>query len=138
MQIYDLNQAYYLWEDIKEVIDRIGSLYTIEKINNQRFIKSTFEVPGKPCMISKESEIAFNKLIPKIKSLANPSCILHRSPVVQSLSISCFPPYSTRNRFATFQSFLLPQASQLPENLQLFAVLPCSTRQRSRLFYLLL
>lgn len=69
MQLYDLNQAYYLWEDIKEVIDRIGSLYTIEKVNGQRFIRSTFEIPGKPSMISKENEIAFNKLIPKIKSI---------------------------------------------------------------------
>ena len=69
MQIYDLNQAYYLWEDIQEIIDRIGSLYTIEKVNNKRFIKSASEVLGKPSMVSKENEIAFNKLIPKLKSL---------------------------------------------------------------------
>ena len=55
MQIYDLNQAYYLWEDIQEIIDRIGSLYTIEKVNNKRFIKSASEVLGKPSMVSKEN-----------------------------------------------------------------------------------
>lgn len=69
MQIYDLNQAYYLWEDIKEIIDRIGTLYTIEKVNGQRFIKSTTESPGKPTFFSKENEDTFNRLIPKIKSL---------------------------------------------------------------------
>lgn len=69
MQIYDLNQAYYLWEDIKEIIDRIGTLYTIEKVNGYRFIKSITEAPGKPAIFSKENEDTFNQLIPKIKSL---------------------------------------------------------------------
>ncbi|HRP37019.1 MAG: hypothetical protein BGO87_07420 [Flavobacteriia bacterium 40-80] len=68
MNLYDLNQAYYLWEDIKEIIDRIGTLYTIEKVNGQRFIKSITETP-ETTIFSKENEVIFNQLVPKIKSL---------------------------------------------------------------------
>ena len=40
----------------------------------------------------------------KIKNSAKPLCFQQRSQVVQSLSISCFPPRSTRSRLAAFHS----------------------------------
>jgi len=61
------------------------------------------------------------------KTCAKPLCILQRSQVVQSLSISCFPPRSTRSRLAAFQSFLLSLASQLPET---YSCSPCCLAPR--------
>lgn len=48
------------------------------------------------------------------KTCAKPLCILQRSQVVQFLSISCFPPRSTRSRLATFLSYLLSLATHTP------------------------
>lgn len=89
-------------------------------------------IPSHPC-----SKIHTSK----IKKSAKPLCLSAEVVPVLHTAIALFltlhfPLCSTRRRLALFQSFLLPQASQLPINLQLFAVLPCSTRQRSRLFYL--
>lgn len=71
---------------------------------------------------------SFSYVIPSLtKTCAKPLCILHRSPAVQFLPISVFHPRSTRSRLATFQSYLLSLASQLPENLQLF---PCCLAPR--------
>ncbi len=69
MAIYNLNEAYYLWEDIEQVLNTIDSLYSIEYSNDKRFIKSKTKISSEFHFTSKECQIAFNKLIPKIKSL---------------------------------------------------------------------
>lgn len=69
MEIYDLNQTYYLWQDIEEVTNQIGLLYSIENENGKRFIKSKTIVNSEHHWTSGECNTAFNKLIPKIKSL---------------------------------------------------------------------
>lgn len=69
MPIYDLNQTYYLWQDIEDVTNRIGLLYSIEKDNGKRFIKSKTTINSIYHWTSEECNNTFNKLIPKIKSL---------------------------------------------------------------------
>jgi len=69
MAIYDLNHAYYLWEDIGETLNTSGLLYSIEQNEGKRFIKSNTKVSGEFHFTSEECQTAFNKLIPKVKSL---------------------------------------------------------------------
>ncbi len=73
----------------------------------------------------------------KNKSPASPSCILHRSPVVQFLPISVFHLRSTRSRLACSSRTSLHKLHSFrkPPAVRRAALLH---RQRSRLFYLLL
>ncbi len=56
MAIYDLNQAYYLWEDIDETLNTIGLLHSIEQNKGKRFIKSKTKVSGEFHFTSEECQ----------------------------------------------------------------------------------
>ncbi|WP_408034680.1 hypothetical protein [Tenacibaculum aestuarii] len=65
--VYDLDNSYYLYEDIGVVLDVIGELYEVKFHHNKNeYIPKTFD---ENYWVSDESNQAFNKLIPRIKSL---------------------------------------------------------------------
>jgi hypothetical protein len=69
MSVYDLNHTYYLWEDIKEILSRIDSLYSFENIKDKRFYNSKISIDSDIHWASKDTNEIFNKLIPKFKSI---------------------------------------------------------------------
>ena len=55
MGIYDLNQTFYLWQDIENVIDWLGELYTIDYTDGLRHYKSKTILAPEDHWVSKES-----------------------------------------------------------------------------------
>ncbi|HTB52929.1 MAG TPA: hypothetical protein VK718_09170 [Ferruginibacter sp.] len=69
MNIYDLNQSYYLRLDIEDVLKKIDILYEVKigDVENE-FVPKTL-VSNKFSWVSDECQSAFNKIVPAIKSL---------------------------------------------------------------------
>ncbi len=69
MNIYDLNQPYYLTHDIEDVLNKINLLYNVQiGDSDNEFVPKTV-VDKKLSWISPECETAFNKIVPTIKTL---------------------------------------------------------------------
>jgi len=69
MNIYDLNNSYYLRHDIEEILEKVSSLYDIEfKVSSTTFTPKTI-VSNKFNWASQECNDAFNKIVPVAKSL---------------------------------------------------------------------
>jgi len=69
ISIYDLNNPYYLYEDVDAILEDISNLYQVNfGISLTEYIPKTL-VPKEFHWISDESTSTFNKLIPKIKSI---------------------------------------------------------------------
>ena len=66
--VYDLDNSYFLYEDVDKVLNDIGELYDVNFTMNS--IEFTSKTIDKNHWVSDESVSTFNKLVPKIKSLA--------------------------------------------------------------------
>lgn len=69
ISIYDLNNSYYLYEDIENVINRIGCLYEIDFQNDNIKFTSKVKFSENVSWISEENTKVFNESVPVIKSL---------------------------------------------------------------------
>lgn len=69
LNIYDLNNSYYLYEDVEHTIDKIGSLFEINFLKNKIEFISKIYYPENAFWISDEVTKIFNDQIPIIKSI---------------------------------------------------------------------
>ncbi len=69
LNIYDLNNSAYLYEDIENVIGRIGNLYEIQFQKDRIKFISKIKYPEDASWISNETAKIFNESIPLIKSI---------------------------------------------------------------------
>ena len=69
INVYDLNDFAYLYEDIENLIDRIGIIYDIRFSKDRIEFTSKINFPENAAWISDETTKKFNDSIPVIKSL---------------------------------------------------------------------
>ena len=69
LNIYDLNNSYYLYEDVEHIIDKIGTLFEINFFKNKIEFISKIKYPENAFWISDEVTKIFNDQIPTIKSI---------------------------------------------------------------------
>lgn len=69
VNIYDLNNACYLYEDIENVINRIGNLYEVQFLKEKINFISKIKYPQDASWISDETSKVFNELVPIFKSI---------------------------------------------------------------------
>jgi len=69
LNIYDLNNSAYLYEDIENVIDRIGNLYEIQFLKDKIKFISKIKYPENAFWVSDETAKIFNESIPLFKSI---------------------------------------------------------------------
>ena len=69
LSIYDLNNSYYLYEDIENIISRIGYLYEIDFQKDNIKFTSKVKFSENVSLISEEATNVFNESVPVIKSL---------------------------------------------------------------------
>lgn len=69
INIYDLNNSYYLYEDIEHTIDKIGELFEIEFFKTKINFVSKMNFPENAFWFSDEVIQKFNEKIPTIKSI---------------------------------------------------------------------
>lgn len=67
--LYDLNNSYFFYEDIELILDEISNLYDIEFKSDRNVYMPKTTVSTKHFWLSDECKKAFNKMIPKFKSL---------------------------------------------------------------------
>tara|TARA_R110002020_G_scaffold250965_2_gene464875 strand:+ start:7775 stop:8311 length:537 start_codon:yes stop_codon:yes gene_type:complete len=69
LNVYDLNNSYYLYGDVESTIDRIGELYEINFFKTKIEFISKIKYPQNVSWVSDEATKSFNDTIPVIKSL---------------------------------------------------------------------
>lgn len=69
LNIYDLNNASYLYEDIENVINRIGDLYEVQFFKDNVSFISKIKFPENTSWVPDETSKVFNELIPVFKSI---------------------------------------------------------------------
>lgn len=69
INIYDLNNSYYLYEDVEHTIDQIGELFEVVFLKNRIEFISKIKYPENAFWVSDEVMQIFNSKIPKIKSI---------------------------------------------------------------------
>jgi len=67
--LYDLNNSYFLYEDIEFILSLISDLYDIQFLKDKTIYTSKTKVSAENHWMSNQSTITFNKIIPKIKAL---------------------------------------------------------------------
>ena len=69
INIYDLNNSYYLYEDIDHTINKIGELFEVEFLKNKINFISKMNFPANAFWFSDDVNQKFNENIPNIKSI---------------------------------------------------------------------
>lgn len=69
LNIYDLNNSSYLYEDIENVINRIGDLYEMQFFKDKVSFISKIKFPKSASWVSDQTSKIFNELIPIFKSI---------------------------------------------------------------------
>jgi|TARA_B110000240_G_C13420730_1_gene419358 hypothetical protein len=67
--IYDLDNSYYLYQDIEDILDSISNIYEIKFGVKSTEYESKIILSNEHHWTSNESAGTFNKLVPKIKSI---------------------------------------------------------------------
>lgn len=67
--IYDLDNSYYLYQDIEDILDSISNMYDIKfGVKSTEYTSKIF-LSNEHHWASNKSAETFNKLVPKVKSL---------------------------------------------------------------------
>ncbi len=69
INIYDLNNSYYLYQDVEHTIDKIGELFEVNFLKARIEFVSKIKYPENAFWISDEVMQIFNGKIPAIKSI---------------------------------------------------------------------
>ncbi|WP_439185806.1 hypothetical protein [Carboxylicivirga taeanensis] len=69
LNIYNLNNSAYLFEDIEDVISRIGQLYEVHFQKNRIRFVSKIKYPENAAWVSEETTKVFNESVPLFKSI---------------------------------------------------------------------
>ena len=69
INVYDINNSAYLYEDIENIIERIGQLYEVEFFSDRIDFISKITFPEGKSWISDDVTSKFNETIPVIKSI---------------------------------------------------------------------
>lgn len=67
--IYDLDNSYFLYQDIEDVFDEISIIYEVKFEMKRTVFIPKISVSKEHYWISDECNMMFNKLVPKIKSV---------------------------------------------------------------------
>jgi|GEM_PF-6331059 len=67
--IYDLNNSYYLYEDVEHMVDKIGDLFEVNFFKDKIQFVSKIKYPENAFWISDEVIQIFNEKIPAVKSI---------------------------------------------------------------------
>lgn len=69
LNIYDLNNSAFLYEDIENVIGRIGNFYEVQFLKDKINFISKIKYPENASWVSEETAKIFNESVPIIKSI---------------------------------------------------------------------
>lgn len=69
LNIYNLNNSYYLYEDVENIINRIGYLYEVKFFKNNIKFTSKVKFSENTSWVSDETTKKFNESVPVVKSI---------------------------------------------------------------------